>query len=119
MTNLEANKEIIREGMALCIIAYLCKYGGVCEHKKCRDCEFNENVYECIKEVLSEHKEPIKLTEFERDVLKAFTKLLNYEEGDRIEDFSALQALWNGGWFRNIDENLSIQEILENCEVVE
>lgn len=69
--------------------------------------------------LLAEHKEKIKLTEFEHDVLEAFTKFPYYVEDDRIDDFSALQELWSGGWFRNIDENLSIKEILENCEVVE
>ena len=92
---------------------------GVNVFIKLRDSDYYDYIEKGIKWLLEEHKEKIKITEFEHDVLKAFTKLLNYEEGDRIEDFSALQALWNGGWFRNIDENLSIQEILENCEVVE
>ena len=83
-----------------------------------RDDDFKKYSEKGFDWLLEEHKEKIKLTEFENDVLKAFTKLPSYEEGDRIEDFSALQALWNGGWFRNIDEDLSIQEILENCEAI-
>lgn len=68
--------------------------------------------------LLEEHKEPIELTEFEHDVLKAFTRLHTYVEGDRIEDFRTLQELTRDGWFRGV-ENLSIKEILDNCEVVE
>lgn len=33
MTNLEANKERIRDGMALCVIAYLFRYGEQCSLK--------------------------------------------------------------------------------------
>lgn len=68
--------------------------------------------------LLEEHKEKIKLTEFEHDVLKAFTRLHTYVEGDGIENFRTLQELNRDGWFNGI-ENLSIKEILENCEVID
>lgn len=68
--------------------------------------------------LLEEHKEPIKLTQFEHDVLKAFTKLHIYVDGDGIEDFRSLQELNRYGWFNGIG-NLSIKEILDNCEVVD
>lgn len=68
--------------------------------------------------LLEEHKEPIKLTQFEHDVLKAFTKLHIYVDGDGIEDFRTLQELNRDGWFNGIG-NLSIKEILDNCEVID
>ena len=84
-----------------------------------RDDDFTKYSEKGFGWLLEEHKEKIKLTEFEHDVIKAFTKLPSYEEGDRIEDFSALLGLWSVGWFRNIDENLSIKYILDNCEVID
>lgn len=77
------------------------------------------NAEEAIDWFLAEHKEKIKLTEFEHDVLKAFTKYSTYVEDDRIDNYIALQDLSSAGWFQNVDENLSIKEILDNCEIVD
>lgn len=119
MTNLEANKYKLDSRNSLCVNAHICRYGKSCEGKKCEYCEFyGDSSEECIKAMLAEHKEPIKLTQFEHDVLKAFTKLHIYVEGDGIEDFRTLQELNRDGWFNGI-ENLSIKEILDNCEVID
>ena len=83
-----------------------------------RDDDFKKYSEKGFDWILAEHKEPIKLTQFEHDVLKAFTKLHIYVEGDGIEDFRTLQELNRDGWFNGI-ENLSIKEILENCEVID
>lgn len=83
-----------------------------------RDDDFKKYSEKGFGWLLEEHKEPIKLTQFEHDVLKAFTKLHIYVDGDGIEDFRTLQELNRDGWFDGIG-NLSIKEILDNCEVVE
>ncbi|MGO5353822.1 hypothetical protein ACTQX5_10095 [Faecalicoccus sp. LCP19S3_E3] len=83
-----------------------------------RDDDFKKYSEKGFGWLLEEHKEPIKLTQFEHDVLKAFTKLHIYVDGDGIEDFRTLQELNRDGWFNGIG-NLSIKEILDNCEVVE
>lgn len=83
-----------------------------------RDDDFKKYSEKGFDWLLEEHKEPIKLTQFEHDVLKAFTKLHIYVEGDGIEDFRTLQELNRDGWFNGI-ENLSIKEILDNCEVID
>ena len=83
-----------------------------------RDDDFKKYSEKGFGWLLEEHKEPIKLTQFEHDVLKAFTKLHIYVDGDGIEDFRTLQELNRDGWFNGIG-NLSIKEILDSCEVVE
>lgn len=83
-----------------------------------RDDDFKKYSEKGFGWLLEEHKEPIKLTQFEHDVLKVFTKLHIYVDGDGIEDFRTLQELNRDGWFNGIG-NLSIKEILDNCEVVE
>lgn len=129
MTNLERYKDEFV--YMLNDVAYqppLCNYfEKIWTYSDCSCCPFytkDEAACDYQKFVgwlLEEHKEKIKLTEFDHDVLKALTKLHTYKEGDVIEDFRALQELNDVGWFRNIniDENLSIKEILESCEVVE
>lgn len=125
MTNLERYKDEF--AYMLNDVAYqppVCNYfEKIWTYSDCSCCPFytkDEAVCDYQKFVdwlLEEHKEKIKLTEFEHDVLKAFTKLPSYVEGDKIENFSTLQELCSGGWFGSIYENLSIKEILENCEV--
>lgn len=119
MTNLEANKKRIRDGMALCIIAHLFRHGELCSHKKCLNCEFNGNVDECIKEVLAEHKEPIKLKQWEYDLLTIFE---NHTVNDKLTLDSAIiiAPMLRAGYFKGVpNTSMTIQEILENCEVVE
>lgn len=73
-------------------------------------------VDECIKEILEEYKEPIKLTKFEYDLLKAYQKL----KGDgEFSDHYILMVMQYKGHFKNVDYNLTIEEILDNCEVVD
>lgn len=115
MTNLEANKERIREGTALCVIAYLFRYGEQCTHIDCSSCEFNGNVDECIKEVLAEHKELIKLKQWEKDLLEEICYI-----DERFEESSFLTGMRKRGHFENVkDISMKIIEILDNCEVVE
>lgn len=77
--------------------------------------EFNKNLELCVQTLLEEHKEIIKLTQFEFDLLKA--KLESY--GDY--PFSSCKDLWNmkdNGYFKDVtDTTMTIQEILDNCEV--
>lgn len=117
MTNLEYYKDEIKEEFLkhhyLGDVVY--RVASNNGYKLYRNSEDDINLIDWL---LKEHKEPIKLTQFEHDVLKAFTKLHIYVEGDGIEDFRTLQELNRDGWFNGI-ENLSIKEILENCEVID
>lgn len=117
MTNLEANKERIREATPLCMIAHLCRYGYTCANrsKTCDCCVFEKNVDECIKEILAEHKEPIKLTKFEYDLLMSYIN-----KGYSFKNYSELKEMRNKGYFEGVtDTSMTINEILDNCEVIE
>ena len=118
MTNLEANKERIRSFMPVCMIAHICRYGEKCaqKHKSCSDCEFDEDIYKCIEEVLSEHKEPIKLKKWEYDLIRTndcshenlFYTFATYRNMKRVGHFSGIK-----------DTSMTLEEILNNCEVVD
>jgi len=71
MTNLEyyVSKGLIKEGCALCYTAHICKYGGKCHDKECYECEFSNNIDLCVQTLLQEHREPIKLKQWEYDFL--------------------------------------------------
>ena len=124
MTNLERYKDEFIKMIKSEDIDFYCYFNGLhdlgCDSCPCCDKYSPKcNVSKFYDWLLEEHKEPIKLTQFEHDILKAFTKLPNYVEGDRIDNYSVLQHLSSVGWFKDIDEHLTIKEILDNCEVVD
>ena len=117
MTNLEAKGYRISNKAAFCLNAHICKYGKNCAGKKCFDCEFDNNVNECIKAMLSEYIEPIKLKQWEYDTIKYHGKL------SKFNDIHFLMAMKNKGYFKDMNSvekcSMTIKEILDNCEVIE
>lgn len=66
--------------------------------------------------LLEEHKEPIKLKRWEYDLLKCYQETKDNEE---FGDHYTLKEMQYKGHFQDVDYNLTIEEILDNCEVVE
>lgn len=65
--------------------------------------------------LLEEHREPIKLQQWEKD----FLELADYK-GYCFCAFVDYRAMKKRGYFKGIiDTDMTIEEILENCEVVE
>lgn len=65
--------------------------------------------------LLEEHKEPIKLKQWEKDLLDCtFNKSLDFK------DYRDLLEMKHRGYFKGIsDTDMKLGEILENCEVIE
>jgi hypothetical protein len=91
-----------------------------CSGVSCCDCGFStgHGCSEKIKEWLKQpHKKPVyKLTKFENDLLQS------YVEGNlrkcMFKDISALMRIKEKGYFKGVDENARIEDILANCEVI-
>lgn len=66
--------------------------------------------------LLAEHKEPIKLTKFEYDLLKCYQKA---EDDSKFMDYYIFREMQYKGHFQDVDYNLTIEEILNNCEVID
>lgn len=122
MTNLEyyVSKGLINEGAMLCGGAHICKYSVGCEAKRydCSKCEFNNDIDLCIKTLLEEHREPIKikLAQWEYDLIETNDKSRDY----RFEDFKTYQYMLDKGHFKGVyDKTMTLKEILDNCEVIE
>lgn len=65
--------------------------------------------------LLEEHKEPIKLKQWEKDLLKSVDSLEN-----KFFVFSTLDEMKRKGYFKGItDTSMTLKEILDNCEVVD
>lgn len=65
--------------------------------------------------LLQEHKEPIKLKQWEYDLLMSYIN-----KGYYFKNFSELKEMRNKGYFKGItDTSMKIYDILKNCEVIE
>lgn len=86
-----------------------------CEHKSCSECPHKKIIIDWL---LEEYKEPIQLTQIEYDTLEIIYNLDEYKMGETIKDWSILRYLKQKGHFNNVDKNMKINDILNNCEVI-
>lgn len=69
--------------------------------------------------LLAEHKEPIKLKQWEYDLIEICYKCNAYLETDTLKSYIFFESLKEKGYFKGItDTSMTIKEILENCEVI-
>ena len=81
----------------------------------CDDCtECQKQFFEWLNK---EYKEPIKLTQFEYDMLSIRKSVVCHESP--LKDNIYFRKLKEKGYFKNVDLSMTAIEILENCEVVE
>ena len=125
MTNLEYlkknfNKFNLYDEDLFCELAFTCKTGKRCDGFKyercsegCGGCQFR-NIRNAIDYLLQEHKEPIKLKQWEYDLLT----LLNKES--IFHTVYNLCKLREKGHYKGVtDTSMKIEDILKNCEVIE
>lgn len=88
-----------------------------CSGVSCCDCGFSteHGCSEKIKEWLKQpHKKPVyKLTKFEKELLQCYSDIYSFKV------FNSLNGMKEKGYFKGIDDNEIIGDILANCEVVE
>lgn len=88
---------------------------GVNVFIKLRDSDYYDYIEKGIEWLLEEHKEPIKLTKFEYDLLMSYIN-----KGYFFKNYSELKEMRYKGYFKGItDTSMKIQDILKNCEVIE
>lgn len=89
-----------------------------CEDTNCDECDFN---CDCCGEkrfewLASPYKKPTyKLTKFEFDLIQTYR---NCHESCKLSEFKQLIELKDKGYFKDINLDLTIHKILDNCEVV-
>ena len=125
MTNLEYlkknfNKFNLYDEDLFCELAFTCKTGKRCDGFKyercsegCGGCQFR-NIRNAIDYLLQEHKEHIKLKQWEYDLLT----LINKESV--FHTVYNLCKLREKGHYKGVtDTSMKIGYILNNCEVIE
>lgn len=90
-----------------------------CACVNCNDCGFStgHGCTEKIKEWLKKpHEKPVsvyKLTKFEKELLQCYSDIYSFNV------FNSLNGMKEKGYFKGIDDNEIIGDILANCEVIE
>lgn len=114
-TNYEHYKDEIIENSYYCfalVDGKPCKCSGV----SCSDCGFStgHGCSEKIKEWLKNpYKKPTyKLSQFEYDLLQSYSDIYSFNA------FNSLSGMKEKGYFKGIDDNKTIGDILDNCEVI-
>ena len=90
-----------------------------CNNVDCGKCYIGRltNKVDCgtnaIKWLASPYKKPVyKLTKFEHDLLQSYSDIYSFNV------FNSLRGMKEKGYFKGIDDNETIGDILENCEVI-
>ena len=119
-TNLDYYKDEILES-CLRNLAVVKGKPKLCPTTNCSDCDFKGSLIGCHKKVADWLNQPYKkqtykLTKFENDLLQS------YVEGNlrkcMFKDISALMRMKEKGYFKGIDKDATIEDILAKCEVV-
>lgn len=90
-----------------------------CDRTKCIDCELSKDRSRgCHEKVMDWLEQPYKapankLTKFEKCLLQSF--LCTYE----FKDVRPLTGMKEEGYFKGIDENATLEDILADCEITE
>lgn len=91
-----------------------------CEDTNCDECDFNN--CDCCGEkrfkwLASPYKKPAyKLTKFENDLLQSYLK--GHLSGHKFKSILVLNGMKEKGYFKGVDEDATIEDILGNCEVI-
>lgn len=94
-----------------------------CDHTKCVDCELSKDRSRgCHEKVMDWLKQPrkapaIKLTKFEKDLLKSYSK--GSLSGHEFRSIPVLSRMKGKGYFKGVDGGATIEDILANCEITE
>lgn len=90
-----------------------------CKGRFCDECLFNDtkacNIAK-IKWLYKLHKKKYKLTQFEYDLLQSYSQ--GYSPKYKFKNINSLIEMRGKGYFKDIDLDLTIDDILGNCEVI-
>ena len=87
-----------------------------CSGTRCSECDFGGS--DCCNKRLrwlaSPYETPVyKLTKFEKELLQCYSDIYSFKV------FNSLNGMKEKGYFKGIDDNEIIGNILDNCEVIE
>lgn len=94
-----------------------------CDHTKCIDCELSKDRSRgCHEKVMNWLKQPykapaIKLTNFEIDLLQSCSQ--GYSPEYQFKNINSLTEMRKKGYFKGVDRDATLEDILANSEITE
>lgn len=94
-----------------------------CDRIKCIDCELSKDRSRgCHEKVMDWLKQPrkapaIKLTKFEIDLLQSCSQ--GYSPKYQFKNINSLTEMRKKGYFKGVNRDATIEDILANCEIKE
>ena len=94
-----------------------------CDRTKCIDCELSKDRSRgCHEKVMDWLRQPYinptyKLTKFEKDLLQSYLK--GALSGHEFRSIPVLSRMKGKGYFKDVDGDATIEDILADCEVTE
>nr|DAQ73075.1 MAG TPA: hypothetical protein [Caudoviricetes sp.] len=89
---------------------------GICQGICCSRCAFNKDYCQVgrVEWLKQPYKKPAyKLTKFEKELLQCYPDIYSFKV------FNSLNGMKEKGYFKDIDDNEIIGDILANCEVIQ
>lgn len=87
-----------------------------CSGTLCSECDFSSS--DCCNKRLrwlaSPYEKPYELTQFEYDLIQTYSDFGDY----KLSKFNRFIKLKDKGYFKGVDENATIKDILADCEVI-
>lgn len=122
--NVETNFEHYKDRILDCCIDNLAVVKGIpksCSKIDCNDCDFLTIKKECCEIAKDWLKKPYKkltykLTKFEIDLLQSCSQ--GYSPKYQFKNINSLTEMRKNGYFKCINRDETIEEILAKCEVV-
>ena len=119
----ETNFDHYKDRILDCCIDNLAVVKGIpksCTKIDCNDCDFLTIQKECCEIAKDWLKKPYKkpkykFTQFEYDLINTYR---NVDDRCKFNGCYQLKSLKEKGYFKNVDKNELIKDIIENCEVV-
>lgn len=118
----ETNYEHYKDEIIEIINSHLALVNGEprnCSRIDCSYCDFNRHggcdkkVGEVEEWLKQPYKKPTyKLSQFEYDLLQSYSDIYSFNV------FNSLSGMKEKGYFKGIDDNKTIGDILDNCEVI-
>lgn len=119
----ETNFEHYKDRILDCCIDHLAVVKGIpksCSKIDCNECDFLTIKKECCEIAKDWLKQPYKkpkykFTQFEYDLINTYSHV---DDRCKFNGCYQLKSLKEKGYFKNVDKNELIKDIIENCEVV-
>ena len=118
MTNFEKYFEKIKKEVKyedfFCTVASIKNKNNLCDDG-CSACKMS-----CLDWLKEEHKEPIKLTKWEYDLILNCEEATGYRDEDMLEQYWIIEGMKQKGHFKGIDNlDITFKEVKDNHIIIE